>query len=92
MDTYSTFCPCLSQVSFSDLVPTISDLFVLSQIVLKPTNLPEFSHVVTMKQINTEWLSSSGINLLSFAKLEIFDIACQSKKKKKKIKGNRVVF
>ena len=79
----------LSQLSSSKLVPAFSDSSVLFQVVLKPTNLPRFSHFVTGKEFNTEWLSSSGSNLLSFAKLEIFDIVCQRKKKKR---GNRHVF
>lgn len=74
----------VSQVSFYKLVPTFSDLCVLSQIVLKATNLLEFSHFVTMKQINSEWFSSSGSNLLSFAKLQIFDKVCQSQGERKK--------
>lgn len=81
----------VSQVSFYKLVPTFSDSCVLSQIVLKATNLLEFSHFVTKKQINSEWLSSSGSNLLSFAKLHIFDRVCQSqgeRKRKKKKKSN----
>lgn len=54
------------------------------RLFFKPTNSPEFSHFDTRKQINTEWLSSSGSNLLSFAKLEIFDLACQRGKKEKR--------
>lgn len=44
--------PC--QISFYKLVPTFSDSSMISQIVLKLISLPEFSHFVTMKQINTE--------------------------------------
>lgn len=73
----------LSVPQVSKLVPIFSDSSMCSQVVLKPTNLPQLSHFGTMKQINTPWFSS-GINLLSFAKLEIFDIVCQ---RGKKIKG-----
>lgn len=73
--------PC--QISFYKLVPTFSDSSMISQIVLKLISLPEFSHFVTMKQINTEWHSSSGSNLFSFVKLEIFYKVCQRKKTKR---------
>lgn len=76
------------QVCFSKLVPLSQIHLCFLRLFFKPTNLSEFLHFDTMKQINTEYLSSSGRNLLSFAKLEIFDLLCQGEK----IKGKQACF
>lgn len=52
---------------------------MLSEVALRPSNLPACSHVVTVKQINIGWPPSF---LLSFAKVVILDIIHHKKKKK----------